>query len=113
MNAEVTKLLKDAGASDSEVEEFLQFCSIMTSDNEGLCPMKVRWEIYRLWARLCRNKRTKLNQQGWFNFPELTKEHLRALTGPPVADHEPPEEAYHLSAEEFVKFVVRHLEEAF
>ena len=109
--AQVTAFLKRGGATDADVEEFLNFVLAMTTGNHGAKAKKVRFECYKIWARLLRHRRSGLNKHGYFNFPLVIKSYLRQMTGPPVVDNEPPAEAHNVTGKQFVEFVVRHLEE--
>ena len=79
----------------------------------GGAPAKVRrYRCYRLWAKCMRHRRTPFKKYDVFDFPDDLKEYLRYLTGGPVTDDPAPIRAIHVSAKMFVKYVIKHLDDA-
>ena len=49
----VNDYLKEGGATNNQIDEFLDFCSMFSKDE------KTTWyKCYRLWARLLHHRRT-------------------------------------------------------
>ena len=104
----VSDYLKRGGATNDEIDDFLDFCGNFADTG------KVgRYKAYRLWARLLRHSRTPFKKHGHFDFNECLKTYLRSVSKGEIVDADPPNDAIVIEAEHFVKFVVRHLDEAF
>ena len=99
--------LRGCGATNDEIDDCFDFCSTIEDGGK-----KVRYEVYRLWARLLRHRRTLYKKHGRFDFHDDLKWYLRDVTKREVADDDLPSHAIYVNSESFVKFVVRHLVEA-
>ena len=108
LTTSVSNYLRDGGATSDEIDDFLNFCSIF---KEG--GIKARYEVYRLWARLLRHRRTPFKKHGKFDFDGSLKWYLRSVTKGDVVDDDPPPDAIVVTKEQFVRYVLRHLDEAF
>ena len=106
--AEMREWLEAGSATPVEIDDFVDFCSIF--DDGGITG---RYECYRLWARLLRHRRTPFRRHQIFDFAQELKVYLRHVTGGEVVDADAPENAVAISTHDFVKFVVRHLDDAF
>ena len=62
------KYLRGGGATNNEIYDSLNFCSIFKDGGK-----KARYEVYRLWARLLRHRRTPHKKHGRFNFHDDLK----------------------------------------
>lgn len=103
----VTEYLRSGGATADEIDDFLDFCGVFR--NQG----KVgRYETYRLWARCLRKRRTPFKQGGKFIFHEDLKNYMRYISAGDIVDAESPPDAVFVSADDFVKYVVRYLDDA-
>ena len=109
----VVAYIRSGNATNDDIDTFLDFCLEMCSGNDGTDPHKVRYEIYRIWARCLRHRRTHLNKHGHFDYAEELKAYLHHLTGGTRVNAEPPPDAIPINAEQFVRFVVRHFEDGF
>ena len=75
---------------------------------------KVGWyEVYRLWARSLRHRRTPYKKHGIFDFHEGLKGYMRAISYGDIVDANAPLDAVVVPAENFVRYVVRYVDEAF
>ena len=73
---------------------------------------KARYEVYRLWAGLLKHRRTLYKKHGRFSFHNVLKLYLRDVTKGEVVYDDPSSDAIYIDSESFIKFVVRHLDEA-
>ena len=105
--AEIYYLLL-GGASDSEIDDFAEICQLFEdSGKEG------RYEVYRLWARLLRHRRTPYRRTQVFDFADVLKDFIRVVVPGDIVDAPAPENAVLITAQNFVKFVVRYIDQAF
>ena len=104
----VAKYLKDEGATNDEVDDFLDFIGYF-KDSEK----KGRYEVYRLWARLLRHRRTPFKKHDHFDFDPSIKDYLRFVSKGEIVDADVPSDAVKVSSTDFIKFVIRHLNESF
>ena len=96
------------GASDSEIDDFAEICQLFEdSGKEG------RYEVYRLWARLLRHRRTPYRRTQVFDFADVLKDFIRVVVPGDIVDAPAPENAVLITAQNFVKFVVRYIDQAF
>ena len=68
---------------------------------------------YRLWARLLRHRRTPFSPRAIFDWDESLKKYLRETTGGDPTDKPPPPEAIKITKENFVVYVVRHIDDCY
>ena len=90
--------------SDENKENFV--CSTFKDEE------KVRYVVYRLWARLLRYRRTPYKKHERLDFHDDLKRYLWDVTKGEVADDDPPSDTISVDSASFVKFVVRYLDEA-
>lgn len=100
--------LRSGGASNDEIDDFIDFCGYFA--NEGKTG---RYECYRLWARLLRHRRTHYKKYDHFDFHFVLKDYLRHVSKGEIVDADPPSGAVVVPPEDFVKFVVRYLDDAY
>ena len=81
-------------------------------DREGANEKRSRYCCYRLWAKLLRHRRSPYPRDGRFDFNDCLKTYIRNITMGDVVDADPPAGAIMIESESFVKFVVRHLDDA-
>ena len=84
----VAECLRGGGATNYETDDFFYFCS--TFKDRG---KKARYEVYRLWARLLRHRRTPYKKHGRFDFHDDLKWYLRDVTKGEAVDDDPPSDA--------------------
>ena len=77
--------LRGGGATNDEIDDFFYFCSTFRDGGK-----KARYEVYRLWARLLRHRRTPYKKHGRFDFQDDLKWYLRDVTKEDVVDDDPP-----------------------
>lgn len=110
----VITYLENGGASMEEIDDFIDWCTqmcIMPGGNGN--GKRRRFWIYRMWARLLRNRKTPFPSNGKFAFDEKLKKYLRNMTGGDVSDPPNPREAIYIRDKDFVKYVVRRLDNAY
>ena len=100
--------LHNGEATNDKIDDFFDFCDTFKDGGK-----KARYEVYQLWARLLRHRRTPYKKHGRFDFDENIKWYLRNVTKGEIVDDDPPADAIKVDAASFVKYVVRHLDEAF
>ena len=106
--ADLRHYLRVGGATEIEIEEFVQFCQLFEdTGKEG------RYEVYRLWARLLRHRRTPYHRHQVFDFSPKLKDFMRVVASADIVDAPAPAHAVYISATNFVKFVARYLDQAF
>ena len=96
-----------ASATNDEIDDFLNFCGTFKDGGK-----KALYEVYRLWARLSRHRRTPYKKHGRSDFYDDLKWYLRDVTKEEVVDDDPPSDAIYVDSESFVEFVIRYLDEA-
>ena len=74
-----------SGATNGKIVDFFYFCSTFKDSGK-----KARYEIYRLWARLLRHRRTPYKKHQRFDFHDDLKWYLRDVTKVKVEDDDPP-----------------------
>ena len=110
----VARYLRSGGATGDDVDDFLDWCiQLCTAQQEADVEKRIRYCVYRLWARLLRKRRTPYNRRDRFVYNDAVKNYIRSLTGGEIVNQEPHHGAKHVSASEFVKYVVRRLDDAF
>ena len=63
----VNYYLKEGGATNNQIEEFLDFCSMFSKDE------KTAWyKCYRPWARLLHHRRTPFKKTWSFRFRQMS-----------------------------------------
>ena len=106
--ADVEEYLRSGGATDLQIQDFFDFCEHFHGQG------KVgRNEVCRLWARCLRHRRTPYRKHGHFDFHSALKWYMRSISEGDIVDADPPEDAIFVSPENFVKYVVHHLDESF
>ena len=110
----VTEYLAVGGATESEINDFLDWCMVMCIQPGGNGDEKRRlfW-CYRMWARLLRKRRTPFPSDGKFTFDECLKKYMRHLTGGDITDAPNPLGAIYIRNKDFVKYVVRYVDDAY
>ena len=110
----VIEYLEAGNATQHEIDDFLDWCTVMCNQPGGNGNEKRRrfW-CYRMWARLLRKRRSPFPRDGKFHFDNVLKKYLRHLTGGDVTDAPDPFGAIDVRNIDFVKFVVRHLDDAY
>ena len=99
--------LQQDGASGDEIDDFFDFCTIFKDTG------KVgRYEVYRLWARLLRYRITPFKKHSRFHYEHCLKDYLRYIFKGEIIDAEVPDGAITVTPAQFVKFVVKHLDES-
>ena len=101
--AEMREYLVGGSATEQEIDRFADVHWIRER----------RDECYRLWARLLRHRRTPYRRNQVFDFSIELKAYLRIVSGGEIIDADPPANAVSITADNFVKFVVRYLEDSF
>ena len=104
----VANYLRSGDATNDEIDDFLDFCEMFKDKGKS-----GRYEVYRLWARLLRHRRTPYKKHGRFDFDDTLKWYLRRVSKGDIVDADPPPDAIIIPADHFVKFVIRHLDEAY
>ena len=66
-----------------------------------------------MWVRLMRYRRSSSPKDGKFKFEKVLKVYLRNLTGGDVPDAPDPIGAIAVISMDFVKYVERHLDDAY
>ena len=110
----VIEYLAAGDANQDDIDDFLDWCTVMCLQPGGQGSEKRRrfW-CYRMWARLMRNRRSPFPKDGKFKFEKVLKVYLRNLTGGDVTDAPDPIGAIAVKSKDFVKYVVRHLDDAY
>lgn len=112
--AAVRKYLVRGGALPAEIEDFLDWCTVMCLQPGGNgLEKRRRFKCYKLWARLLRHRRTPFAPDTVFNWEEFLKNFLRETTGGDPTDGPPPLRAIHITNKDFVMYVVRHIDDAY
>ena len=78
----VIEYSREGDATNSEVEDFLDWCQTLCGDGGK----EIRYEVYRLWARILRKRRTPFHQRNIFIHDDLLKTFLRQISGVDVSD---------------------------
>lgn len=71
---------------------------------------KVFYEVYQLCARLLHHRKTTYKKHEMFGFHENTKWSFWNITKEEVDDDDPLPEAFEVDSDNFVKFIVSHLD---
>ena len=106
--AALVSFLRDLGARNHEITDFLDVCDLYTDMGKA-----GRYEVYRLWARCLRHRRTHFSPTGKFTFPEPLYTYMRHISAGDIVDADPPANAVLVSGRNFVEFVVKHIDDAF
>ena len=77
----VTDYLRTGGASNEEVDDFLDFCSTFKDHGK-----KGRYEVYRLWARCLRHRRTHFRKHAIFDFHDNLKGYMKSISSGDIVD---------------------------
>lgn len=110
---DVRQYLSSGGATDIEIEDFFDWVHVMCLGGQGDASNKRRrFACYRLWAKLLRKRRTPFRRDDVFDFDKALKRYVRSVAPGEIADTPPPSRAIVVSSLQFVKFVVRNLDEA-
>ena len=105
--------MRRGGASVLEIDDFLDWCSqLRRAQQEDNVEKRIRYCVYRLWAKLLRKRRTPFKGKDVFIFDEVLKNYVWFLTGGEVVGQDPRAGAKHVTATQFVKYVVRRLDDA-
>ena len=105
---ETRKKERNGGATLQEIKDFFEYCKMYKDTG------KVgRYEVYRFWARSLRHTRTPYKKHGIFDFHEGLKWYMRAISNGDIVDANAPLDAVVVPAENFVRNVVRYVDEAF
>ena len=111
---QVTRYLRSGGASGDDIADFFDWCiQLCTGQQEADVEKRIRYNVYRLWARLLRKRRAPFSRRDRFVFDDRLKNYIRHLTGGEIVDQEPHAGARHVTATQFVDHVVRRLDDAF
>ena len=106
---DVVCYLESGSATEAEVNYFQDRCVLMctneTGDSDG---KRKRYMCNRLWAKLLRMRRTPPTTR--FIYEPCLKDYH--LTGGVIIDADPYVGAVRVTGTEFVKFVVKHLDDA-
>ena len=106
---DVIEYLMEGRATNDECDDFLDWC--LTLGKAG--GKKARYEIYRLWARILRKRRTPFSPRDMFIFADPLKNYLRKISGGDITDDPPRVGAKDISNDMFVKYVVKYLDDGF
>ena len=110
----VRRYLRLGGASVLEIEDFFDWCSqLCRAQQEDAVEKRIRYSVYRLWAKLLRKRRTPFHHKDVFIYDESLKNYIRFLTGGEIVGQDPRAGAKNISASQFVQYVVRRLDDAF
>ena len=102
------ELLRESGADEIDIADFVNFCDLFRGRG------KVgRYEVYRLWARCLRHRRTPFSPGGKFTFPETLLVYMRHISAGDIVDADPPQGAVVITPTQFVQYVVKHIDDAF
>jgi len=105
--------LENGGATDRLIQDFSNWCEIMCGRIIGDADEKRRrYVCYKLWAKLLRMRRTPYPPGTRFVYDACLKDYLRHLTGGDIVDADPYDGAVYVGSVEFVKYVVKHLNDA-
>ena len=95
--ASIRDYLSDGGATEYDIERFVEFIDVFEDlGKEG------RYEVYRLWSRLLRNRRTPYIRHQVFDFAIELKDYLRVVVAGNIVDAPAPGNAVLVEAENFV-----------
>jgi len=110
----VVRYLRSGGASGDDCAAFLNWCTVLcTAQQEAGVETRIRYNVYKLWARLLRKRQAPYNRKDRFIFDDSLKNYIRYLTGGVVINQAPHQGAKHVSSTVFVEHVVRRLDNAF
>ena len=110
----VRRYLRLGGAAVLEIEDFEDWCTqLCQAQQEENVEKRIRYCVYRFWAKLLRKRRTPIHYKDVFIYDEILKDYIRFLTGGAVVGQDPRAGAKTVSASQFVKHVVRRLDDAF
>ena len=102
------------GASLDEIGDFRDWCTqLCQAQQEEAVEKRIRYCVYRLWAKLLRKRRTPFHYKDVFIYDDSLKNYIRHLTGGQVVGQDPRAGAKHVSSMQFVEYVVRRLDDAF
>ena len=86
----VRRYLRQGGASVPEIEDFIDWCSqLCRAQQEEAVEKRIRYCIYRLWAKLLRKRRTPFHYKDVFIYDESLKNYIRFLTDGAVVGQDP------------------------
>ena len=100
-------LLED-GATNNEIDFFFFLSFVAHLKMQG---KNARYEVYSLWTRLLRLRRTPYKNHARFDFHNDLKWYWQNKTKGESDDDNLSSDAVIVNPESFVKFVVRHLDE--
>ena len=104
----LTTYLKSGEATQEEIEEFEKWCGNFAERGK-----KGRYEAYRFRAVLLRKRRAPFKKSARFIFHDLLKDYMRHISPGEIVNDDPPCNAVEVSANIFVRYVVRYLDDAF
>jgi hypothetical protein len=105
--------LRGGAATDAEIDRFMEWCHIICNGGAGnATSRRRRYCCYRLWAKLLRKRRTPYRRDDVFDFKKVLKQYIRSIAEGDIADAPPPARAIIVPCKNFVKYVVRYLDEA-
>ena len=110
----VINYLRSGGATQGQIDDFIDWCNVICLQPGGNGDEKRRrfW-CYRMWARLLRKRRTPFPRDGKFIIHECLKVYLRKLTGGDPVDPPCRVGSIRIQNSDFVKYVVRFLDDAY
>ena len=101
--------LQSGKASPEEIKDFVDWCMVICKD--GSKP--ARYQAYTLWANILRGRRTPYKYGAHFIYDNALKNYLRTISGGDITDAEPPKGSVYITAESFVRYVIKHLDDGF
>ena len=104
-----TEYLLEDGATNNEIDFFFVFLSFVA--HLKMQGKNARYEVYSLWTRLLRLRRTPYKNHARFDFHNDLKWYWQNKTKGESDDDNLSSDAVVVNPESFVKFVVRHLDE--
>ena len=82
---EMMNYLEHGGATSAQIDEFVEFCVLF--EDLGI---EGRYEVYRLWARLLRHRRTPYRRNQKFDWSPKLKNYLCVVTGREIINDPAP-----------------------
>lgn len=105
--------LSRGGATNDEIDDFIDWVHVLCIGGQGNASgRRRRFCCYRLWAKLLRKRRTPYRRDDVFDYNEILKDYVRSVAMGDIMDAPPPHRAIVVSSRNFVKYVVRHLDDA-